>query len=423
MSDPTANEPTGGTDATADEPNTGEPGGTEPPASEPNADGGAPAAEKARNSEAGTVPEPPPAPTRLHEGIVALAMYLGCIVVALFISAIIVWATGGSWQAVFSALLDGSLRAPGRWGETIGIAIPLVVVALGTAINSRAGLVNIGQEGQLMMGTAFATYVGVRMAGLGPLAVVGLLLAGILGGAIWAGIASGLLYWRRVPEVLTTLLLITVASQAAGYGLKVEWLLLAPFREDRSVRNQVSEQLTDDARIPRLDLWGNDFPITAIAVVIMAAAVLVLFRRSVWGFRMKMLGRNARTAQRAGVSSVKYGTWAMLISGGCAGLAGAFMFAGGDFGNYRFTPGFSNNIGWEGLLVALVARQHPLGIVIMAFSFAGLRAGSGFLAATGVDRAISQIVLALLVLSLLVPPALLFIRERRRALAATRART
>ena len=384
---------------------------------------GAAATEEAPSPGASSIPEPPPAPSRLHEAMVALSMYLGCIVAALFISAIMVFATGGSWQAVFSALLDGSLRAPGRWGETIGIAIPLVVVALGTAINSRAGLVNIGQEGQLMMGTAFAAYVGVRMAGFGPLAVVCLLLAGILGGAIWAGIASGLLYWRRVPEVLTTLLLITVAIQASGYGLKVEWLLLAPFREDRAVRNQVSEQLADDTRIPRIELWGNEFPITAVAVVVMAVAVLVLFRRSLWGFRMKMLGLNARTAQRAGVSSVKYGTWAMLISGGCAGLAGAFMFSGGDFGNYRFTPGFSNNIGWEGLLVALVARQHPVGIVVMAFSFAGLRAGSGFLAATGVEREISQVVLALLVLSLLVPPALLFIRDRRRALAATRART
>ncbi len=363
------------------------------------------------------------APSKLHEISVVLAMYLGCILIALFISAVIVSATGGSWQAVFSALLDGSLRAPGRWGETIGIAIPLVVVALGTAINGRAGLVNIGQEGQLMVGTALATYVGVRLAAPGPVVVICLLIAGIIGGALWAGIASGLLYWRRVPEVLTTLLLITVASQLTGYGLKVDWLLLAPFREDRSVRNQVSEQLASNDRIPRIELWGNDFPITAIAVVIMAALVLLLFKRSVWGFRMKMLGRNARTARRAGVSTVKYGTGAMLISGGCAGLAGAMMLAGGDFGNYRFTPGFANNIGWEGLLVALVARQHPVGIVVMAFSFAGLRAGSGFLAATGVEREISQVVQALLVLALLVPPAILFIRERRRALAATRDRT
>ena len=360
--------------------------------------------------------------SRLSEAGVAAAMYLGCIIVALFASALIVWATGGSWQAVFSALLDGSLRAPGRWGETIGIAIPLVVVGLGTAINGRAGVVNIGQEGQVLMGTAFATYVGVNLGGPGPIVVVCLLIVGALAGAMWAGIASWLLYWRRVPEVLTTLLLITVASQATGYALKVDWLLLAPFRADRSVRNQVSEQLATDTRLPRIDIWGNDFPISSIAVVLMAVIVFLLFKRSVWGFRMRMLGRNARTATRAGVSTVKYGTTAMLLSGACAGLAGALMLSGGDFGNYRFTPGFANNIGWEGLLVALVARSHPVGIVVVAFSFAGLRAGSGFLAATGVEREISQVVLALLVLALLVPPAILFIRERRRALAATRDR-
>ena len=371
-----------------------------------------------------TVPETSvTAPSRFREAGVAAAMYIGCIVVALFASALIVWATGGSWQAVFSALLDGSIRAPGRWGETIGIAIPLVVVALGTAINGRAGVVNIGQEGQLMMGTAFATYVGVNLAGPGPVVVVCLLIVGALAGAMWAGIASWLLYWRRVPEVLTTLLLITVASQATGYALKVDWLLLAPFRADRSVRNQVSDQLDADTRLPLIDIWGNDFPISAFAVVLMAVIVFLLFKRSVWGFRLRMLGRNARTAQRAGVSTVRYGTTAMLISGACAGLAGALMISGGDFGNYRFTPGFANNIGWEGLLVALVARSHPVGIVVVAFSFAGLRAGSGFLAATGVEREISQVVLALLVLALLVPPAILFIRERRRALSATRDRT
>ncbi len=360
---------------------------------------------------------------RVREASVVVGMYLACILLALLISAIIVSATGGSWQAVFSKLLDGSLREPGRWGETIGVAIPLVIVALGTAISSRAGLVNIGQEGQLTMGAAFAVYVGVRMAGPGPLVVVCLLLAGIIGGALWAGIASGLLYWRRVPEVLTTLLLITVAAQATGYGLKVDSLLLAPFREDRSVRNQVSDQLAPDRRVGQLELWGNVFPISAIAVIVMAVLVLLLFRRSVWGFRMNMLGRNPLTAQRAGVSSVKYGTGAMLISGGCAGLAGALMLAGGDFGNYRFTPGFANNIGWEGLLVALVARQHPVGIVVMAFGFAVLEKGSGFLAAAQVEREISDVVRALLVLALLVPPAVLFIRDRRRALAATRDRT
>ena len=236
--------------------------------------------------------------SKAREVTVVVGLYLGCILTALVLSAILVSATGGSWRAVFSALLDGSVRAPRRWGATIGIAIPLVVVALGTAINGRAGLVNIGQEGQLMMGAAFASYVGVRMGGPGPLVVIWLLLAGIIGGAIWAGIAGGLLYWRRVPEVLSTLLLITVAMQLTGYALKVEWLLLAPFREDRSVRNQVSDQLALDTRLPRVTIFGNQFPISAFFVLAMAIIVFLLFKRTLWGFRMRMLGRNAKTARR-----------------------------------------------------------------------------------------------------------------------------
>lgn len=345
-------------------------------------------------------------------------MYAASVLAALIVSALIVSATGGSWRAVASALIDGSVGAPGRWGETVSIASPLIVVALGTAVSSRGGLVNIGQEGQLLLGAACAAYLGVRLSAPGPLEALGLLAAGALGGALWAGIAAVLRFWRRVPEVLTTLLLITVAAQLTGYALKVEWLLLAPFRGDRSVRNQISEQIGADARLPRLSLWGNELTAGALLALLLAMLVLFVLGRTLWGFRLRMLGGNARTARRAGVSEVRYGATALLVSGGCAGLGGALMLAGGDFGNYRFTPGFSNNIGWEGLLVALVARWHPVGIIVVALAFAGLRAGSGFLAATGVEREIAQVVQALLVLALLMPPAVLFVWERRRAFAA-----
>ncbi len=351
-----------------------------------------------------------------------VALYATSILVAIFLAAVLVEVTGGSWTDVVAALLDGSIRNPGRWGTTIGTMAPLLLVALGTIVNAKAGLVNIGQEGQLLMGAAFAAYVGTRLGGPGPLVVTVLLLFGILGGAIWAGIAAVLRYGRGVPEVLTTLLLVTVAAQAVGYGLKKDWLLLAP-AEGRANRNQVGEQLAADTRIPRVTLFGNEFPISAIVAVVAAAAVAFVLARSVWGFRVRMLGRNPRTAQRAGVSSARYGIGAMLISGGFAGLAGASMLAGGDFGNYQLVPGFSVNIGWTGLLVALVARERALLAIPMAFVFAALRTGSGFLAATGVERRITDVVQALLVLALLVPPAVLFIRERRRALAATRART
>lgn len=351
-----------------------------------------------------------------------VGLYVICILAALVLSALLMASTGGSWSDVFAALLDGSLRNPGRVGTTIGVAIPLLLVALGTIINSKAGLVNIGQEGQLALGAAFAAYVGIELAGPGPIVVVALLVAGVVGGALWAGIAALLRYWRNVPEVLSTLLLVTVASQLVGYGLKNQWLLLAP-AEGRANRQQISEQLADDTRLPRVTWFGNEFPVSAILAVVLALLVGFVLARTVWGFRLRTLGANQRTARRAGVSSTRYGGASLLISGGFSGLAGAVMLAGGDFGNYTLVPGFSTQIGWTGLLVALVARQRALAAVSIAFVFAGLRTGSSFVAATGVERRITNVVEGLLVLALLIPPALLFLRSRRRALAAARDRT
>jgi simple sugar transport system permease protein len=244
----------------------------------------------------------------------------------------------------------------------------------------------------------------------------------MLAGALWAGIAAVLLYWRRVPEVLTTLLLVTVAAQLVGFALQRESMLLAPI-EGRDSRNIVSEQLDPSSRIPRVSMFGNEFPISSLIAIGLAIVLSILLSRSLWGFRLRIMGRNARTARRAGVSEWRYGTGALMLSGGFAGFAGAAMLAGGDFGNYKLTPFFAVAIGFDGLLVALVARQKPLLVVPLALIFAGLRTGSGFLAATGVEREITQIVQSLLVLALLVPPAILFVRERRRALAATTART
>ncbi len=359
---------------------------------------------------------------RVTSAAEVIGLYVVCVAAALALSALIVELTGGDSMAVFNALLDGSLRGPGRIGETLGVATPLLLVALGAIISNRAGLVNIGQEGQLFIGAAFAAYVGTKLEGPGPLVILALLVASVVGGALWAGIAAALKYRRNVPEVLTTLLLVTVAAQLAGYGLKNEWLLLAP-PEGRANRQQISEQLDAETRIPLVRMFGNEFPLSAIFAVAAVLLVGFLLARTVWGFRLRALGHNERTAQRAGVAAARYGSGALLLGGGFAGLAGGMMLAGGDFGNYTLVPGFPAEIGWTGLLVALVGRQRIAATILVAFVFASLRTGSGFVAATGVERRITDVVQGLLVLALLIPPALLFLRQRRRALAAQEGRT
>ena len=348
-----------------------------------------------------------------------LTLYVLSVLAALVLSALLVEATGGDWRPVVNALLDGSLRKPGRWGETLGTAAPMLLVAVGTIVSSKAGLINIGQEGQLFVGAAVATYFGLLIGGPGPLNVVFILIFGAIGGALWAGVAAVLKFWRNVPEVLSTLLLVTVGGQLVAYGLSKSWLLLAPLA-DRGNRNQVSTQLADDNRLPRPEIFGNEIPLAVVISVVFAVLVSFVLARTVWGFRLRMLGRNPRAAQRSGVDQTRYGASALMISGAFAGLAGAAMRAGGGFafGNYQLVPGFATNIGWTGLLVALVAREKALVAIPVAFVFAGLRTGSSFVGATGVEGRITDVIQGFLVLALLVPPAVMFLRDRRRARAA-----
>ena len=353
-----------------------------------------------------------------------LGLYGLTIFVALFLTAILVETTGGEWRPVMSALLDGSLRKPGRWGETLGTAAPLLLVALGTVVSSKAGLINIGQEGQLAVGAAFAAYFGFLIGGPAAINLTLILFFGAVGGAVWAGIAGVLRFRRSVPEVLSTLLMVTIALQAVAYALSKDWLLLAD-SANRGNRNQVSEQLPKDNRLPRPDIFGNEFPISVHMAVILAALVALGLSATVWGFRLRMLGQNPTAARRVGVSQGRYGMAALMIGGGFAGLAGGAMLAGGGFafGNYQIVPGFSGSVGWTGLLVALVARNRALAAIPAALVFAGLRTGSGFVSSTGVESKITDVMQGLLVLALLIPPAVMFLRDRRRARAATMDRT
>ena len=376
------------------------------------------------STQAGTDDAPAgPSRSRVSQLFEVLFLYVVCISSALVVSALLVAVTGGSWRAVFAALLDGSVRNPGRWGTTIGVFAPLLLVALGTIVNVKAGLINIGQEGQLLIGGAFAAYVSIHLNAPGAVLLVALTATGIVAGAIWAGIAAGLRYWRNVPEVLTSLLLVLVASQVVGYGFRFDSILLEPLSEGRSLQVQQTPLVPEGARLERVTIFGNEFPVSAFVAVALAGVIAFLVAHTVWGLRIRALGRNQRVAHRAGVSAARFGMGSMLISGAMAGLAGAFMLTGGDFGAYRYSPGFAVNIGWTGLLVALVSRGRALFAIPIAFVFASLRTGSGFLAATGVERRITDVVQALLVLALLVPAAIGFVRQRRRAAAATEART
>lgn len=341
-----------------------------------------------------------------------LLWYVLSIGTALLISAALVAATGGSPSAVLSALLNGSLGSPGAWGVTLTTMAPLLIVATGTIIATRAGLVNIGQEGQVLLGAVFAAYFATRLPGPGPVVLVLSFFAAAIGGGLWAGIAAWMRVKRSVPEVLSTLLLVFISFPLALLGLRHRSLLLD--RDDTRINHVNSgDQIPEDTLLPDLHLFGNDIDSGIFLGVVLAVALSWLLNRTLLGFRVRMLGLNPRTAQRFGVASDRYLAGCLVASGAFAGVAGAVLLHGGASGD-RVTGGMSNNFGWDGLLVALLARDKISRVVPMAFVFAMLRTGSSFLASTGVDRKMTNVVQALLVLALLLPAAIAAMQSRRK---------
>ena len=329
---------------------------------------------------------------------------------------------GASTVVAVQAMYEGSLSSPEALGLSLDKAAPLLIVATGTCIAARAGLFNIGQEGQLLIGAVAGALIAIYVPGPGPVG------AGAVDGrcgrrrrAVGRHRRGAVLPAQR-PVVISTLLLVYIAAQVVFYAVTQSWLL-QEHGPMGAVAAPQSDLIREDAWLPRIGEYpGLNFSSTVIIALVLVAAVNVMLKRSTWGFRLKMLGMNRLAARRAGVSAVgvrRHRTDAVrrLRRGG----RGALLTGG----NHRLQPGISENVGWDGLLVALVARENPVLAIPVAFFFGVLRAGGGFLAATGVPRYIVDVVTAVLVLAAVFPPAFrMYQREMRsrrnaRALAAT----
>jgi len=326
-------------------------------------------------------------------------------------------ALGGSWAAVtdsYGALLRGSIGDPGRligalvaldWAEvkrafgplseTIVSATPLIFTGLSVALAFRAGLFNIGAEGQLYLGALFAIIVGFSFAGMPwfihlPLA----LIAGFAGGALW-GLIPGVLKARTgAHEVIVTIMLNFVAYRTIDYALKT------PFVQREGRPDPISKIVEPSAVLAPLieglrAHWG------VVIALVAAAAVSWLLFRSTKGFEFRAVGLNPRAAGYAGMSISWTIVLSMVIAGGLAGLAGASVMLGGS---KTLTPGFSPGYGFDGIAVALIGATRPAGVVGAALLFGALRAGATPMqAATGTPIDIVVIIQALVIMFIAAP--------------------
>jgi len=298
------------------------------------------------------------------------------IFTALLVGGVIIWLSGpklnGDWSGV-KFVLDGYaglfLGAFGTQKAIIGTlvrATPLIFAGLAVALAFRCGLFNIGVEGQLALGALFAAWVGVNLTGLPAILHLPLtLLAGALGGFLWGMIPGALKARTGAHEVITTIMLNYIAAQIAGY------LLTGPWRDPNptNVTAQTSK-IAEAARLPML-LPGLHWGV--VLAFLAAVAVWYFLWKTTWGFEIRTVGANASAAKYAGINVARNIILAMALSGMLAGVGGAVQVSGV---NYRSTLGFNIGYGFDGIAIALLGRTTPLGVVLAALLFGGLRNGA-----------------------------------------------
>lgn len=305
----------------------------------------------------------------------------------------------GSVGRAYSGLLQGSIGNPfrdiGPVTETLLRATPLIFAGLAVALGFRAGLFNIGAEGQIYIGALFATAVGLGFTDLPlivhlPLAVA----AGFVGGAAW-GFIPGILKARTgAHEVITTIMLNYVSYSIIDLALRQVFFQL-PGRDD-----PISKSILPSATLPRL-LPDERLHWGLILALLAAVAVWWLLFRSTKGFEFRAVGLNPSAARYAGMNISRTVVLTMMISGGLAGLAGASEIIGT---NLRLTPNFSPNWGFDAIAIALLGASRPAGVVFAAILFGALRAGAAPMQAqTGIPIDLVVVIQGLVILFIAAP--------------------
>ncbi len=292
-----------------------------------------------------------------------------------------------AWQEVslaYSALLKGAIVDPdavsaalsgdGTWttvfgpiSETLTNAAPLICTGLAVALAFRAGLFNIGAEGQVVAGVILAGFVGFGLSLPPGIHLVVALLAAIVGGGLWGGIAGWLKARTGAHEVITTIMLNYIA------GSLLVWLLSLSGIQRPGRSDAISKATHGSADFPHLAGDVLRVHLGILLAVALAAGVSWLLQRSTLGFEFRAVGSNPVAARTAGMSVAKAYVLAMVVSGGLAGLGGASVLLGTA---HALTPAVSSNIGFDGITVALLGRAKPWGVVAAGLLFGALRAGA-----------------------------------------------
>jgi ABC-type uncharacterized transport system permease subunit len=332
-------------------------------------------------------------PARAERALRTFGRWVLAFAAALAIFGAFLLARGVNPFEAYGAMVESFAGGSGSIGELLVQSAPFLLVALAVAVPARAGLFNIGGEGQLLLGAIFALgaadLMGNRYTPLVQLSVMA--VAGMAGGALWAGIPAVLKRWAATSEAITSLLLNYVAT------LILAWLVHGAWKDTSSLGFPQSRSLELDERFPII--WGSRVHAGIVLSVIAAVVVWAVLRFTPWGFRIRVVGGNSEAARRAGFRVGALTASAMLAGGALAGLAGMIDLAGVE-GQLR--PSMLAGYGFIGFLASWLVRHDPLKIIGAAVLMGALAVGAnGLKTSASLSGAAVYVLMAVLLLAIL----------------------
>ena len=308
----------------------------------------------------------------------AIAVPILAVITAVVIGSALMFAAGYDPILAYSGLADGA------FGNARGIArsllnmTPLVFAGLSVAFAFKGGLFNIGAEGQLFIGAITAAWVGFAFD-LPPYIHMPLaLLAGSLAGAFWGAMPGFLKAFTGAHEVITTIMFNFIAINLTSWLISAGGENMSPGPLSDPIGRQHAlartPNILDSAKLPVLvEAPGRDIHLGVVLALVVAAIIWFLVWRTTFGFELRMVGLNPSAARYAGVNVAMTTILTMAIAGGLAGMAGAVQTLGV---NHRFESNQSIGYGFDSIAVALLGQTHPLGVVLAAFLFGSMNAGT-----------------------------------------------
>ena len=309
---------------------------------------------------------------QLMRPFVGVAVPAFAAVAALLVGAVMILAFGANPAVAYGEMITGAFGSADNLADTAVRAMPLALVGVGICIAFRTDVINIGGEGQIILGAITATVASMAFDDLPRVMLVPLVIvAGAIGGGFWGAIPGALKAYAGVNEILSTIMMNIVAAHFLSFLLQ-DWLI-----EPGAIKIQQTRRLSPNADLPLLP-GGTRLHIGVLVAVLVAVLAYLLLFRSALGMRLRAVGHNPHASEYAGMAVKRSITQALAFSGACCGIAGAVLVFGSE--SHRLigeggAAAFTQNAGFNGIVAALFGALHPIFTVPASFLFGGMLTG------------------------------------------------